>query len=330
MKFDLYQSENLTIRSDILERLRLVNNFTDENWLDILKLTWADYALIKAGSKNIPKKSILNLAECLDETPQSLINGSVNFKSMQIRSESKNWQIPRQYSYGRHGRSRTTITTFDYLERYHGWRLRYDILKAFDLNESMLTDPFSSISMRLITDVTSHLAKRQFNSGDFFKMGMYSFNGNVETKLGQFYSRLNTPREVLEHMWSECLKFYESNCIYNFLKLNNDEAVLEVLSDPFVAEELGVRHLGNQNICDLKAGIIASAPLYIGYPTAAVTQKSCVHKGDSACVYSVTFPEASQKIMLPKVQNTEFAFSQNECGCSKPHSTDVPSLLADH
>lgn len=330
MKFDFYQSENLTIKSEILERLRLVNNFTDESWLDILNLTWTDYALVRSGLKPLGEKSILNLSESLHETPQALIHGSVDFQLMQIKSESKNWNIPKPYSFGQHGRSRTTITTFDYLERYHGWRLRYDILKTFGLSETILTDPFSPISMRLITDVTSYLAKRQFNHGDFFKMGMYSYNGNSQTNLGQHYARLNTPREVVEHMWSECLKFYENNCIYSFLKLNDKEALLEVVSDPDVASELGVKHLGNENICDLKAGIIASAPLYIGYPTAAVTQKSCVHRGDSACVYSITFPEASQKIMQPAVKSFECRQPEGGCGCSKQDSTVAPPLSMDH
>lgn len=281
---------------DILERLRLVNHFEDHTWQDVLGVNWWDYTMIRSGQKKLSEKSLLRLSDELDFAPQSLLQGTVNFHDLQVKAEEKIWEMPELYSYATYGRRRTTITSFEYLEKYHGWRLRYDVLRHLNLSEAVLDDPFAPISMRIITDAFAYLAKRQFKAKDFFAMGMYSFVGNVNTLMGQFYSQLASPKEIVEHMWSDCLKFYEKNCVYKFLRLDMEGGLLEVTSEPLVAEEMKVRHLGNEHICSLKAGMIASAPMYLGHAQAHVVEKCCVHKGAKSCIFEITFAPAPKEV----------------------------------
>jgi predicted hydrocarbon binding protein len=289
-----FQKVNYNLPGEILERLRLVNHFGDQTWQDLLGLNWWDYMMIRSGQKKLPEKSLLRLSDHFDYTPQSLIQGTVDFHNLQVKAEENNWEMPELYTYAAYGRRRTTITSFEYLEKYHGWRLRYDVLKHLNLSESILDDPFAPISMRIITDAFAYLAKRHFKAKDFFAMGMYSFVGNANTILGQHYSQLASPKEIVEHMWSDCLKFYEKNCMYRFLRLDNEGGLLEVLSEPLVAEEMQVSHLGNEHICSLKAGMIASAPMYLGHAQARVVEKCCVHKGADSCIFEITFASQPQ------------------------------------
>ena len=288
MKMDLHQTHN-HLSGDTLERLRVVSNFGDKDWLEILNLNWRDYTMVRSGLKELPENTIYQLADRFICEPEKLIQGAIDFQQLQIKAEEKKWEIPNRYSFATYGRRRTTITSFEYLEKYHGWRLRYDVLKHLNLSEAILTDSFAPISMQVITDAFAYLAKRQFQASDFFAMGMYSYVGNTNTIMGQYYSQLKSPREILEHMWGDCLKFFEKNCLYSFLKSDERGARIEVVSDPLVAEEMHLRHLGNQHICSLKAGMMASAPMYIGHAPARVVETSCVHRGDPSCVFEVTY-----------------------------------------
>lgn len=275
--------------AETVERLRVVNNFDERNWLDLLNLNWLDYTKVRSGLSAFPEKSLLNLSEHFNYGQEDLLQGSINFQKLQVERDASSWQLPEQYSVATYGRGRTTITSFEYLEKYYGWRLRHDLLKTLNLSESVLMDSFSPISMKVITDTFAQLAKRQFSQNDFFAMGMYSYVGNANTIVGQYYSRLNSPREVLEHMWGDCLKFYEKNCIYRFLNLDEQGGRLEVISDPQVAEEMQVRHLGNKHICALKAGMMASGPMCLGHAPARVVETQCVHRGDPSCIFEITF-----------------------------------------
>lgn len=288
---------------DTLERLRVVTHMDDGQWQDLLQLTWWEYMMIRSGKQNLPEKAFLRLADHLAVNPTDLLRGKVNFHDLQIKAEASNWMMPEEYSFANYGRRRTTITSFEYLEKYHGWRLRYEVLKHLGLSETVLTNPFAPISMKIITDALAYLAQRHFTATDFYSMGMHSYTGNTDTILGRFYSELNSSKDIIEHMWGDCLKFYEKNCLYRFLRLNNEGALLEVISEPTVAEEMKMVHLGNEHICKLKAGMMASAPMYIGEAPARVVERSCVHKGDASCIFDITFANGS----LYQAANLSFA-----------------------
>lgn len=275
---------------DTLEHIRLVTQLSESQWQDLLQVSWWDYTLIRTGERRLSENSLLRIADHILCAPETIISGQVDFHGLQIQIDKKNsWGLPENYAVANYGRRRTTITTFEYIERYHGWKMRLDILKHLGLSEAILQDPFAPISMRVITDTLAYLAKRQFSARDFFSMGLYTYIGNSQTILGEHYAQMSSPKEVIEHMWSDCLKFYEQNCRYRFLSLTSEQAVIEVISEKHVAEEMGVKHLGNEHVCQLKAGMMASAPMYLWQVPARVVERCCVHKGAPACVFEVHF-----------------------------------------
>lgn len=116
-----------------------------------------------------------------------------------------------------HGRSRTTITSFGFLEKRFGWRLRLDTLKHFSMSEIILTDAFAPISMKFITDVCQFLStERNLSDADFFDMGLHSYIGNKDSILGNTLSKLPNVKAILEHMWGDLLPLLEQNCHYKF------------------------------------------------------------------------------------------------------------------
>jgi predicted hydrocarbon binding protein len=275
---------------DTLERIRHATQLSESQWQDLLQVTWWDYTLIRTGERKLSESALLRISDHILCAPEQIISGQVDYHGLQMRTDQKSsWEMPEPYSYAQYGRRRTTITTFEYIERYHGWKMRSDVLKHLGLSESILQDPFAPISMRVITDALAYLAKRQFKARDFFGMGLYTYIGNAKTILGEHYGQMSSPKEVIENMWSDCLNFYEQNCRYRFLKLSDQGAVIEVVSEKHVAEEMGVKHLGNEHVCQLKAGMMASAPMYMWQAPAQVVELCCAHKGAQACVFEVSF-----------------------------------------
>jgi predicted hydrocarbon binding protein len=279
---------------DRLERLFVVSGINEVECRDLLQLSWRDHSLIRSGKRALPQTILERVATRFEIEPEKLRTGEIDFYSIQTKAEAaRNWTIPHKYGIAMHGRARTTMTTFEYIATSYNWRLRYETLRHLQMGESTLRSEYAPISMRFITDALDYLRTRQFQDKDFFAMGVYSYRANVSTILGKLLSELKEPSEIMEHMWGDYLKFFEENCIYRFLELNQESARLEVTSNPHVACEMGVRNLGNPSICSLKAGMMASAPCYIGLPPAHVVESQCVHHGDPSCVFEITFRKRS-------------------------------------
>ncbi|MGZ3772290.1 MAG: hypothetical protein ACXVCY_00355 [Pseudobdellovibrionaceae bacterium] len=323
MNINIRQNENSGFYQ-ALERLRVISDLKSENWQDLLEVNWAEYSMIRSGIKDLSEKSFSNITNYFKLDPNSFALGELDFHKFQINLESQ-WELPTPYSYATYGRSRTTINAFDYLEKFHGWQLRYEVLKHLNLSESVLVNPFDPISMKVITDSFAYLATRQFSKKDFYSMGLYTHFSNLDSILGKHYSQLKSASEIVEHMIGECLPFYEQNCTYRFIKFNKNQAIVEVKENSFVTDEMQVRHLGNPHVCWLKSGWLASTPIYLGQPPLSVIKKSCVHNGDSSCRYEVNFskhPTQQTSIMPLSLQPHErYGYFLNESYRSRPSTT---------
>jgi predicted hydrocarbon binding protein len=99
--------------------------------------------------------------------------------------------------------------------------------------------------------------------------------------------RSQEPIEIYERMFGDLLQFYENNHHYFILSLDDEGCLVEVCSNPDVAEALSLYHLGSSDLCQTRAGVMASAPGYIGLPSAEVTEVTCVHRGDVSCRFEI-------------------------------------------
>lgn len=281
-----------------LHRLIHTSGVCEAEWQDMLNMSWRDMAALKVGQKSVGLAVLETVAKRFNIDLNLFKTGELDFHRIQRESEKlSGWTIPEQYARAQKGRARTTITTFNYLESFSGgWKVRYDVLKHFDMSELALENDFAPISMKFISDVLACLHRRQFGHADFFKMGIYSYEANKDSILGSMLGQVATPQKVLELMWGELLQFYEENCEYRFLKLNSSGALLEVISRKEVAEEMQVSILGNEHVCSLKSGMMASSACYVWHPVAHVEEVQCAHKGAPSCRFEITFKKVPQNI----------------------------------
>lgn len=280
--------------AETLERLRLTANVETPEWLDLLQMTWHDYQDVKINKIVPAEKCIARLAEHFKLTYENVQTGSVDYKSLAMKLDSTHKELPEVYSKAAYGRRRTSITSVDFVERYAGWRLRLDAIRKLNVSESLLQDPFASISMQFITDLCAYLHRRQFVKSDFYAMGAYTYEGNKNSVIGKLFSEMPGAKEAYEFFFLECMKLFEQNCIYTITRMSDHDLSVEYLTNPNVAAEAGVKHLGNAHVCQLKIGSIANIPRYLGLPAASIKEVSCVHCGDDICRLDIDFSLANK------------------------------------
>lgn len=288
--------------TESLERLRITSNIGRHDWFDILQLTWSDYQQIRLGHIVPDEKILERAANYFKLNPRDILAGNINYTSLALKNDSLMEKLPETYSKAAYGRMRTSISSVNFLEKAVGWRLRLDAIRNLKISESMLQDPFASISMKFITDLCNYLQKRSFGDNDFFAMGAYTFESNDNTIVSKLFSEFASPKEAYEFFFNDCMKLFEQNCTYTITKINDASLTMEYLTNPDVAAEVGTRHLGSPQICQLKKGVTSVIPRYLGLAAAKVNKVSCVHSGDPTCRFDVDFSAAQKmRVRLPSL-----------------------------
>ena len=276
---------------DSLERLRLTTHTSQADWLDLLQLHWDDYQKLKAGEIGIDASVIERVTEHFQLSSQDFIENKVDFKWL-AQSDLHGHSItptPLRYTQAAYGRKRASINAVDFLERIGGWRLRYDLLESLSFPEAELQDPFGSISVQFMTDVCAYLNRRQFDKETLFAMGADTYQATRHSLVGKIFSEMRSVPELYEHFFGDCMRLFEANCDYRLTRITAHEGTLEVRSNTGVAEQLGVKQIGNAQLCTFKAGMIACIPQFLGRAQAEVKETKCVHHGDHCCRFEFKF-----------------------------------------
>lgn len=280
--------------AETLEHLRANSNLSSTEWYELLEVNWHDYQGLKANSLTLSENSVQNISDYFKLKPEQILNGNIDFKELTLRMEQGPKDLPQIYSKAAFGRQRTSITSLDFVEHFGGWRLRSDTIKKMGVSETVMLDPFASISMKFITDLCSYLERRQFQKKDFFNMGAYSFVSNSNSVIGKILSEMPNSAVAYDFFFNECLKLFEQNCNYTVTKMGKNELTIEYVTNPDVAAESGVRHLGNKHVCQLKSGFIAMIPRYLDLPPAKINKLTCVHCGDPVCTLEIDISDANK------------------------------------
>jgi hypothetical protein len=279
---------------DLIEHLQAISHLSDDDWLDLLQVSWKDYYSFRSGQKKMTQKSLEALSQFFQIPTESILKGQIDFRSLSLAKDAQTY-LPEPYMIGAHGRWRTTLTSIEFLEKRFGWRLRQDVLNKFKLKEGHLTDAFGPISIRLITEICEFLRKRQFSDADFFQMGLYSYQGNRNSLISKLYSEM-VLEEAFESLFSNIMPLFEQNCVYTFEWIGENKGLVKSKSNKDVAAALGVKALGSQDICQLKSGIWASTALYFNVNSPPeITHPKCEHRGDESCHYIIDFSNCSSQ-----------------------------------
>ncbi len=283
---------------DQVEHLRALSHLPEHDWLDLLKMTWKDYFLFRAGQKELSESQISQLGNFFRFEGEEFIENGLDYQGVVENLASTNRfgnPLPEKYTKAAHARCRTPSTSFDFLERKFGWRLKYDVLERFGLREEQFLNPFAPISTKLMADMTNYLSSRHFKGADFFAMGAYSYDGNQMSLIASTLSSMSSEAELYSYTFHQLVHLYEANCTYQFNLLDENSGLLTIRSIPEIAAEMGVKYVGSVGTCAVKAGIFSTLGCYIGKPPSNITHVTCEHKGGDACRFHIDFSSARKR-----------------------------------
>jgi hypothetical protein len=277
---------------DVFEHLRSSASVSLEEWCNLLGMRTRDYLGRSLADPHQREMAAARAAEFFSLSVDDVLEGRIDFRSIE-RDLEGDPQMSPEHLVG-FSRVRTVITSLDALEDFWGWRARKMAMRRLGMTERFVSDPAREVSMKLVTDLCSHLsAEKSFDADRFYELGAYSVVANQNTELDRTYRSCRTPGEMYEHMWGDLLPLYELNTHYRALRLTSTGCRLQARTRPEAAELAGVKHLGSEGVCGYKAGLFASIPSYVGLSHSDVVEVQCVHRdGADSCIFDITFPEA--------------------------------------
>jgi hypothetical protein len=284
------------VSRETLERLRESTFLSDEEWSDCLQLSPSRYHSLKAQNKIALSNQVLeDFSGLIDLTPEAIISGNIDFKTVAKRQNGHASFLPERYSVSAHSKIRTSSHLLDYIEIFHGWRARSRILRHFQLNESIFANLDREISIQFLADLCAHLSSMGIGLSDFYEIGKYSVVSNSNNAVGDLFRKTKDPKTAYEKCFTEIIgSYYDKNSIYTLKKLARFSCVLEAKPHPLVMDELREKNPGSAAACTSRGGGFASIMCYIGAPESVVKETTCIHRGDAFCTYEINFENAAR------------------------------------
>lgn len=279
------------------EKLRTGLQMDDAEWSDVTHLSSDQYVKILQRRNDLPLMALLNLSEYLNLNPEMIIEGDLDFPTLLAHRNTNYDVIPERYSTAAFSRMRSIKSMVQYVETFLGWQKKNILLRTFQLTELSINDPNRPVSIRLAQDIFKYLRHLGLSSSQISSLGEYSVAVNRNLDVGQEFSKCIYPSVVFERMFTDLLKYYEKNSIYQILYITDVECLLEIRPNEEACAALNSDKVGNTECCHYRAGVFASAPGFLGLPFAKVEEISCIHLGESSCKFLINY-ECSENARL--------------------------------
>ncbi len=262
-------------------------------WSDQLGMTPQGYGQLRTNPKAVSIDTVLRLSERLDVSFEALITGHIDYSLIAAQQGGQPTALPERYATAAFSKRRTSIHLLEYLSKRYSPELKQHILRHFQLNEAVFSDPDAEISVRFLIDLCAYLRNLGFSEDELLAMGAYSVVTNRNTALAEKLASAASPLELHELFTTDVVsKYYERNFEYRILQGSAHTCIIEVRPRQELVQALGTHKPGNPSLCLLRAGSLATLTGYLHLPFSSIREISCTHRGDSACRYELDFTKA--------------------------------------
>jgi hypothetical protein len=273
-----------------LEQLREVAKTELPFWTDLLGLTDVEYQNVRRGVQPISVVSLVNLAQYLGISLDSLSQGEIDLQAIAAKFAGDDRYVPERYTTCTFSKRWGSLNLLNYAESFFGWELKHRAIRRLQLPETFFSDPNQPVNVHLISDLCEFMHKTGWQDEQFFLVGAHSLVTYLDSPIGKWLSKKRGPAELFQALTEEVLpQHIENNFSYRLASLDSVSCVIEIFQDKNIADGLGIHALGNSQFCSTRAGLSASIPGYLGLPFANVMETKCVHRGDAFCRHEVDF-----------------------------------------
>lgn len=268
------------------KNLLSIDEKTFSEVLDTHQKNVADYL---DGKKILSAKQLFSISSFFNTPIERILDGTVDFEVLRKQFVTKEYKLPDEYLIGANGRQRTVINIFNYVLRHFGERELEVILKQFQLSLDYFNDPEELINNKFLVELLDKLQAIGYAEHDFRNMGEESYEVNKTSFLAGLMSTAVSKKELIENVFTDYIKYYDSNFHYKIQKLTDTEAIVNFHQDKDVAEALKTKKLGSMNANIMKLGVLKSLPRYIDETDFDVTIPKSIHLGDSHCAFHISY-----------------------------------------
>ena len=115
MQYSSHLSKNLKPSlPETFERIRMTTNVSQQEWFDILQVSWFDYQNFKLGKSEPAAKLTERIGKHFNLNSRDVLAGNINYSTLAMRFEEENKQLPELYSKAAYNRMRTSISSVDF------------------------------------------------------------------------------------------------------------------------------------------------------------------------------------------------------------------------
>lgn len=238
----------------------------------------------KNKNKMLPLNALFELAEKMNFHLEDLLRSDFVFKY----DPEKNHPLMERYTIATHSQTRPIINILNYVEMTKGVRAKTNLIRKFQLSEDFIKEEKNKTNILLITDIVKYLSNNHgLLSNDFLAIGRrmpFIENNNI---LKDILTNHKTALDVLECFIYDCTRLFDTNCTYRICEASEEHAVVEVIPNINVVDELKINKsfFGNEEVCLTRMGNISSVMYYKYKRNAQIKKVSSIHSGNNSNKY---------------------------------------------
>jgi len=278
----------------LLMRIRDVVGASNEEWAEELMLTSRQFGRIVSGRSKLPAHSLIELCEKYNLDPENFFRLKVDLRALYEHSKGNLDYIPEEFTKAAGSNCRTFQMFLESVEDQIGWDARIDSLRKIQIHEKAFSNPHRKVNIRLMSNYLLAL-KGYYNlkEPDFFRIGQHSYEMHRDLTFGMLMSSQKNVSEAYEKLIWDLSPYMENNNKYKISKMTKNCVQVDCCQNFEISEGLGVEINGSVETCNIRAGILSSAPRYLGMTPSRVLETQCVHRGDAFCRFVITHKETS-------------------------------------
>lgn len=285
-----------------LEKIKDALLLNDSELALSLGLGTNEYFGAKKKKRTLPVDCLFELAEKYNFHLEDLLlnnNFVINY------NPHKEVPLLERYTLAAYGHTRGIINVLNYLELTRGTRAKINLIRKFQLSEDFIRNEKNNVNFLLMSDILKYLKSvHHFGPADFVGIGRRMPFITNNTILKDKLSLHNNTFDIVECFIYECAKLFDKNCTYTISEGNNDYAIINVLPNKNVVDELNLkaRDFGSEEICLTKMGNISSAVFFKYGKYAPIKKINSIHTGHQSNQYLVDLSSFKKQENLRIVQ----------------------------
>jgi len=266
----------------------------DESMMDLLGLSQNKYNYYKTCLDKVPLSSSLHLADRLGLNIESLITNNFCYQTAQNFYAGKLDSIPLKYQSYDSSKMRTVSNIFDFIKDEYGKARALSIAHKLQISQPLLEQSEQRISGIILMDIYQELINLKCPLSKFYDLGTRAAEKYKQFFLEKYISKDDSPAKVYIGAIEGLAQIVEKNLLYQIERINGKNLIFSAQTRTETREMLKISNFGSLPHCYNIMGWYSEFLTYTGQHQAEITKLSCVHQGDSKCLYRVDYSHHHQ------------------------------------